>query len=68
MAISAAQKTEIEAIIAAILNASTSRRRRHFADMFLELVDRESWPEYYDVSLVSFPTRVFVFQIVDKRG
>lgn len=51
MAISAAQKAEIEAIIKAILDVTTSRRRRQLAEMFLDLVDRESWPEYYQVAL-----------------
>ena len=50
MTISLPQKSEIEAIIEAILDMTTSRRRRQLAEMFLDLVDRESWPEYYQVA------------------
>ena len=67
MAITAAQKTEIEAVVQAILDASTQRRKRHFSDVFLDLVDRESWPEYYDVSRHISLRRV-VFQMAGQRG
>ncbi len=49
MAITNTQKTEIEAIIQILLETSTTRRKRRLADMFLDLVDRDSWPEYYEV-------------------
>ncbi|KAI0761651.1 hypothetical protein BD413DRAFT_588501 [Trametes elegans] len=49
MPLSAAQKTAIEEVIRAITSASSRRAKRRLADMFLELVNRESWPEYYEV-------------------
>ena len=52
MALSAAQRTEIEGVIKALVDATAAggaRRRRQLAEMFLDLVDRESWPEYYEV-------------------
>ncbi|THG96542.1 hypothetical protein EW026_g5306 [Hermanssonia centrifuga] len=49
MAITNTQKTEIEAIIQILLETSTTRRKRRLADMFLDLVDRDSWPEYYEI-------------------
>lgn len=51
MTISSAQKTEIEAVIKAICDATVPRRKRQLAQVFLDLVDRDSWPEYYEVSL-----------------
>ncbi|EJF58495.1 hypothetical protein DICSQDRAFT_90751 [Dichomitus squalens LYAD-421 SS1] len=49
MPVSAAQKTAIEEVIRAITSASSRRAKRRLADMFMDLVDRESWPEYYEV-------------------
>lgn len=51
MPLSSAQKTEISAVISALLDATASKTKRQLASMFLELVDRESWPEYYEVTL-----------------
>lgn len=49
MPISSAQRTEIDAVIKALLDLTTTRRKRQLAEMFLDLVDPESWPEYYEV-------------------
>ncbi|OBZ78727.1 Chromatin structure-remodeling complex subunit rsc1 [Grifola frondosa] len=49
MAVTAAQKSAIEEVIKALLNATSRRVKRRLAEMFLELVDKESWPEYYEV-------------------
>ena len=51
MPLSSAQKTEVDAVIAALLDASANKKKRQLASMFLDLVDRESWPEYYEVIL-----------------
>ncbi|KAI0697178.1 hypothetical protein BC835DRAFT_1270780 [Cytidiella melzeri] len=50
MAITSLQRTEIEAIIQTIIDASIPRRKnRKLADMFLSLPDADAWPEYYEV-------------------
>lgn len=49
MPVTAAQKDEIQKVIDALLKTTASRGKRRLADMFLELVDREHWPEYYEV-------------------
>ncbi|KAI0757457.1 hypothetical protein C8Q80DRAFT_101939 [Daedaleopsis nitida] len=49
MPVSAAQKKAIEEIISALTGATSRRTKRRLAGMFLELVDRDSWPEYYEV-------------------
>ncbi|TDL22417.1 hypothetical protein BD410DRAFT_821293 [Rickenella mellea] len=49
MPIPAAQKAAIEEIMVIILTTTAPRGKRLLADMFLELVDEEAWPEYYEV-------------------
>ncbi|KLO08183.1 hypothetical protein SCHPADRAFT_1001127 [Schizopora paradoxa] len=50
MAVTAAQKAAIEEVIDAIKTTTAApRNKRLLCTMFLELVDRESWPEYYEV-------------------
>ncbi|KAJ7082822.1 hypothetical protein C8R43DRAFT_322842 [Mycena crocata] len=49
MAISPAQKKAIEEVLNTLLSATGSPRKRQLAGMFLELVDRHDWPEYYQV-------------------
>ncbi|KAJ7433426.1 RSC complex protein [Mycena galericulata] len=49
MAITPGQKQAIEEVLAALTSATGSPRKRQLAGMFLELVDREDWPEYYEV-------------------
>ena len=53
MPVSAAQKTAINEVISALTGATSRRAKRRLADMFLELVDRDSWPEYYEVCRLS---------------
>ena len=49
MPISAAQKTAIEEVIDVLVAATPPRGKRQLAALFLELVDRADWPEYYEV-------------------
>lgn len=52
MAIQPEQKAEIESILQILLDATASAprgRRRRIADMFLNLVDKNDWAEYYEV-------------------
>ncbi|KAI0735712.1 hypothetical protein C8Q76DRAFT_643187 [Earliella scabrosa] len=49
MPLSAAQKTAINEIVGALTGATSRRTKRRLAGMFLELVDKDSWPEYYEV-------------------
>ncbi|TFK84868.1 hypothetical protein K466DRAFT_664886 [Polyporus arcularius HHB13444] len=49
MPVNAAQKTAINEVVNALTGATSRRTKRRLADMFLDLVDRDSWPEYYEV-------------------
>ncbi|KAI8983322.1 hypothetical protein BD414DRAFT_490572 [Trametes punicea] len=49
MTVTPAQKTAIDEVIGALTSATSRRAKRRLADMFLELVDKGSWPEYYEV-------------------
>ncbi|KAH9927429.1 uncharacterized protein BXZ73DRAFT_48932 [Epithele typhae] len=49
MPLAQAVKTAIEEVISALTTTTSRRSKRRLADMFLELVDRQSWPEYYHV-------------------
>ncbi|KAI0367477.1 hypothetical protein BV20DRAFT_970438 [Pilatotrama ljubarskyi] len=49
MPVTAAQKIAIEEVIRALTSATSRRVKRRLADMFMDLVDRDSWPEYYEV-------------------
>lgn len=51
MTITPAQKTAIEEVIATILavSAGSGRGRRQLSGMFMDLVEKEDYPEYYDV-------------------
>ena len=51
MTITSQQKQALEEIIQTILDAKSSRGKRQLAEMFLELVDKTDWPEYYEVIL-----------------
>ena len=65
MPISPDQKNAIEEVISALLTLTTSRGKRQLAAIFMDLVDRTEWPEYYEVWL--FVTRLDMFLIVRKR-
>ncbi|KAI9059557.1 hypothetical protein FKP32DRAFT_1596121 [Trametes sanguinea] len=49
MPVTAAQKAAIEEVIRALTSATSRRVKRRLADMFMDLVDKDSWPEYYEV-------------------
>ncbi|KAJ7625199.1 hypothetical protein B0H17DRAFT_1111441 [Mycena rosella] len=49
MAVTPAQKKAIDEVLNALTSATGPPRKRQLAGMFLELVDRNDWPEYYEV-------------------
>lgn len=53
MTITPGQTKAIMEVINAIL-ATTGQRKRHIAAMFMDLVDRTDWPQYYEVACLSF--------------
>ncbi len=53
MAITQAQKIGIQEVIKLLLDAAVPRGKRRLADMFLDLVDKDDWPEYYEVTSIS---------------
>ncbi|KAL5518380.1 hypothetical protein ACEPAH_62 [Sanghuangporus vaninii] len=71
MAINEAQKKAIEEVIAVLTSATAGNKaRRRLADMFLELPDRDAWPEYYEI--ITEPRCIdgvkFKLGRSDKRG
>jgi len=51
MAITTAQKAAIEEVIDAITATTPPRGKRLLSQLFMSLVDRTEWPEYYEVFL-----------------
>jgi chromatin structure-remodeling complex subunit RSC1/2 len=49
MPITLEQKNAIEEVITALLALTASRGKRQLAAIFMDLVDRAEWPEYYEV-------------------
>jgi chromatin structure-remodeling complex subunit RSC1/2 len=54
MTVTAAQRGAIEQVIDVIFNTSAPRGKRHLSAMFLDLVDRKEYPEYYEVPQLEF--------------
>jgi chromatin structure-remodeling complex subunit RSC1/2 len=50
MAVTDAQKAAVEQLIQTIKSVSSPRKKRVLADLFLELVDKEAWANYYQVT------------------
>lgn len=59
MTVTAAQRGAIEEVINAIITASPPRGKRHLSAIFMELVDRKEYPEYYEVTH-SAPQQFFI--------
>ena len=53
MAVTDAQKAAAEQVIQAIKSVSSPRKKRVLAELFLDLVDKETWADYYQVTLPS---------------
>lgn len=69
MPVTATQKDEIQQVVDALLKATTPRGKRNLAGMFLDLVNRESWPEYYEVCsnpVLTAPCLCLVFQVIPQ--
>ncbi|KIK92078.1 hypothetical protein PAXRUDRAFT_830304 [Paxillus rubicundulus Ve08.2h10] len=49
MPISSVQKAAIEEVIDLLVSTTPARGKRQVSSMFLDLVDRADWPEYYEV-------------------
>ena len=52
MAVTDAQKAAVEQVIQAIKSLSSPRKKRVLADLFLDLVDKETWANYYQVTSI----------------
>ena len=52
MALTEAQNNDVSAILNLLLT-TTNQRKRRLCEIFLELVDKEDYPEYYEVSRTS---------------
>ena len=60
MPIMSEQKAAIENVIKAITTAvAPGRGRRILSTIFMELVDREAWPDYYEASVIDSSLEVF---------
>ena len=55
MTLTSAQKNAVEEVLEVIVSTTGPRGKRHISAMFMDLVDRADWPEYYEVNCVQFP-------------
>ena len=55
MAVTDAQKAAVEQVIRAIRSIPSPRKKRLLADLFLDLVDKDTWADYYQVSSTPHP-------------
>jgi len=49
MTITTAQRSAIEQVINVIISTTPPRGKRQLSAMFVDLVDRKEYPEYYEV-------------------
>lgn len=50
MTLAAPQKAAIEEVIDVLTTQKATRGKRVLSEIFMDLVDRDEWPEYYEVS------------------
>ena len=48
MTIAPAQKSAIGDVVDALKNATSPKKKRSLSELFLELVDKDSWANYYE--------------------
>jgi hypothetical protein len=51
MPLSSLQTAAIKEVIQVILAQTATRGKRQLAAMFMDLVDRQEWPQYYEVHI-----------------
>lgn len=49
MAITPAQKSAIEDVVDTLKKATSPKKKRSLSELFLELVDKDTWTNYYEV-------------------
>jgi hypothetical protein len=64
MTITATQKAGIEEIIHILCTTTAPRGKRQLSGMFMDLVDREDWPQYYEASHLTMSTVQFLCSFV----
>lgn len=64
MPVTNAQKAAVEQVIQAIKSVTSPRKKRVLAELFLELIDKETWANYYQVTL---PIVVLLSVILSPR-
>jgi hypothetical protein len=67
MPISPAHKTAIDQVINVITLTKAPRGKRILCEMFLDLVDREEHPEYYEVKAVAIESNS-ALTVVNRRS
>lgn len=48
MAINPAQKSAIEDVVDTLKKATSPKKKRSLSELFLELVDKDTWTNYYE--------------------
>ena len=48
MTITPAQKSAIEDVVDALKKATSPKKKRSLSELFLELVDKDAWSNYYE--------------------
>ena len=54
MPVTDSQKAAIEQVIEAVKSVTSPRKKRVLSELFLELVDKETWANYYQVTFLRF--------------
>ncbi|KAI0044882.1 hypothetical protein FA95DRAFT_1608164 [Auriscalpium vulgare] len=49
MALTDAQKAAIEEVVSVLTAIKTQRKKKPAAEPFMDLIDRDAWPDYYDL-------------------
>lgn len=65
MGVTAAQKTAIEEIIQIIIHTTPPRGKRKLSALYIDLVERADYPEYYEVSVSYVHSTVYS---IDRVG
>ncbi|KAF9042166.1 hypothetical protein BJ165DRAFT_1415950 [Panaeolus papilionaceus] len=66
MTLTPAQKTAVEEVLGAIISATSTRGRRQLVSMFIDPIDPEEWPQYYEV--IPEPRCIKTIQATLEKG
>jgi chromatin structure-remodeling complex subunit RSC1/2 len=59
MPVTTAQRSAVQEVIDAIKSVSSPKKKRNLSELFLELVDKKTWANYYEVRVKPRPYLAF---------